>query len=115
MAGGLAHFPGLSQPVTIDSAALPAEEAGELERLVTATRWFDRPTGGGTAPPGAADYRRYEVTIEAEGQRSTRHLADPVDDPALQALLDYLQAKAQALRAAARARAADQRPAAPAE
>jgi hypothetical protein len=106
--GGLAHFPGLSQPTLIDGAALPAEEADELRRLVEAARFFDRPSTVGAPSPGAADYRRYTISIEEGGRQHTVTLVDPVADPDLQKLLRFLQAKARALRRAGPARPPDQ-------
>ena len=41
---GLAYFPGLSEPILIDSTALPEDEAQELRRLVEASRLFERPS-----------------------------------------------------------------------
>lgn len=96
--GGVAHFPGLSQPITIDSDELPEEEADRLERLVNAAHFFDLPSV--TSPPlrGAADYRRYTITVEDSQRRHTVQLVDPIQDPDVQALLTYLQAKMKALR-----------------
>jgi hypothetical protein len=96
--GGIAHFPGLSRPVVIDSAALSAEEDAELKRLVEAARFFEQPATAGAPPPGAADYYQYTISIEDEGRQHTLKLADPVEDPALQQLLHFLQAKARQLR-----------------
>jgi hypothetical protein len=98
MEGGLAYFPGLSRPVTIDSSELPAAEATELQRLVDAAGFFDRPETSAPPPRGAADYQRYTITIEENGRRHTIELTDPVGDPDLQRLLAYLRGKAKALR-----------------
>lgn len=95
--GGIAYFPGLSKPVIIDSNELPAEEARELEQLVSAARFFDLPTVVGAPPRGAADYHRYTIKVE-DGRRShTVQLSALVKDPQIQVLLDYLRAKAKAL------------------
>jgi hypothetical protein len=96
--GGVAHFPGLSKPITIDSEELPEEEADRLDRLVNAAHFFDLPPV--TSPPsrGAADYRRYTVTVEDSQRRHAVQLVDPIEDPDLQALLTYLQAKVKTLR-----------------
>jgi hypothetical protein len=98
MEGGLAAFPGLSQPVTIDTQKLPEKEAGELERLVHAARFFDRPATAGTPTRGAGDYRQYTITVEEGGRRHTVRLADPVADADLGALLAAVQAAARAAR-----------------
>ncbi|MGH8059483.1 MAG: protealysin inhibitor emfourin [Candidatus Entotheonellia bacterium] len=98
MEGGIAHFPGLSRPVTIDSDTLPGPEADTLRRLVDAAHVFDLPAVAGTPAPGAADYYRYTVTIEDEGRRHTVQATEPVEDPALRELLGFLRSKARALR-----------------
>ena len=41
--GGLAYFPGLSKPFSIDSDALPAPEAKQLQQLVTNAQLLARP------------------------------------------------------------------------
>jgi hypothetical protein len=101
--GGIAHFPGLSQPVTIETDQMPEQEAAQLRELMGAARLLDRPGHMGRAAPGAADQRQYTITVEAEGRRYTVRLADPVEDPDLQRLLRFLQAQAKAQRAKARA------------
>ncbi len=93
MEGGIAYFPGLSKPITIDSDTLPKQESDELKRLVNATRFFDLPTAMSTPAPGAADYRQYTITIDDDGKQHTVHLTDPIEDPNLQALLAYLKTR----------------------
>ena len=95
--GGLAHFPGLSQPVTFDTAKLPKAEAAELRQLVDAAQFFDLPATAGSRR-GAADYRQYTITVEQGGRRHTVRLADPIEGEALQALVDYLSREASRLR-----------------
>jgi hypothetical protein len=101
--GGIAHFPGLSQPVTIETEQLPEQEAAELRELMGAARLLDRPAHAGKAARGAADYREYTITVEAEGRRYTVRLTDPIEDPELQRLLRFLQDQAKAQRTKARA------------
>ena len=96
--GGIAHFPGLSRPVVIDSEALTEEDTSELTRLIEAARFFERPTVVGAPRSGAADYRQYTITVEEGGQQHTIRLADPVENATLQQLLRFLQTKARALR-----------------
>ena len=85
--GGIAHFPGLSRPVTIDGDQLPEPAAAELRQLIETARLFDQPAQVGSPARGAADYRQYTITVEADGRRHTVRLTDPVDDPALQRLV----------------------------
>ena len=93
MEGGIAYFPGLIKPITIDSDELPKQESDELKRLVNATRFFDLPTVIGTPLPGAADYRQYTITLEDNGKQHSVRLTDPIEDPNLQALLTYLKTR----------------------
>jgi hypothetical protein len=94
--GGIAHFPGLSRPVVIDSATLSAEDDAELKRLIESARFFERLPTVGTPPRGAADHRQYTISVEDGGRRHTVRLADPVEDPSLRQLLRFLQVKARA-------------------
>jgi hypothetical protein len=96
--GGMAHFPGLSQPTIIDSTALAAEEAGELQRLVEAARFFERAERANEPSRGAADYHQYTITVDDGQRQHTVQLTDPVPDQALGQLLHFLQDKARALR-----------------
>ena len=94
--GGLARFPGLAKPLVIETGSLPEGEAAELERLVEGARFFDLPVRGAGPLPGAADYRRYTITVMEEGgRRHTVEALDPVEDPMLRGLLDHLQARAR--------------------
>jgi len=93
--GGLAYLPGLSQPVILDSDNLSKTEADALKRLIDAAHFFDLPSTLGTPPPGAADYRRYTLTIKQDGHHHSVQAVDPVQDAPLQALLDYIRETAR--------------------
>jgi hypothetical protein len=105
--GGLAAFPGLSKPITIDSAQLPKEAASRLEQLLAAVHFFDLPPAPGEPAPGAADYRQYTITVQAGKRRNTMRLTDPVTSADAQALVDFLESRARELRSAARGRAGE--------
>jgi hypothetical protein len=96
--GGLAFFPGLQRPISIDVDALPASDADRLRQLVRAANFFALPAHIGTPPPGAADMRTYTLTIEDGGQHHTVRIAEPITDATLQELVEALQAQARALR-----------------
>jgi hypothetical protein len=89
--GGVAFFPGLSRPAVIDSRDLSAGAAAELERLLSSAHFFELPEESRALRRGAADYRQYTITVQNQGRRHTVRLADPVESPALQALLDFLR------------------------
>jgi hypothetical protein len=89
--GGIAYFPGLSKPMTVDTASLPPAEAAKLEDLVRAAGFFTLPSRiGGTT--GAADVRTYTISVEHAGQSHTVKAVEPVADPSLQSLIDALAA-----------------------
>ena len=102
--GGLAYFPGLRKPVTIDVEQLePGERAG-LEQLVADAGFFELPPNVGRAAPGAADHQHYRLTIEDKGRHHSVRMLVPVDDPALRALVTAVEGLVRAQRAADRAR-----------
>jgi hypothetical protein len=97
MDGGFVYLPARSEPVTIDTDELPAEEANELERLIEAAGFFELPEAA--APPrGAADYLQYTISVISSERSHTVRLTDPIGDPHVGALVDYLERKAQELR-----------------
>jgi hypothetical protein len=90
--GGIAHFPGLSRPVTVDTSSLPPAQAAGLENLVRTSGFFQRPPQVGTPARGAADYRTYTIHVENGAQSHTVRIVEPVEDSSLQALIDALRA-----------------------
>jgi hypothetical protein len=89
--GGFASFPGLEQPVTIDTASLEPAEAAALEKAVRDARFADLPPQVGSRIAGAADYRTYQITVD-DGQRAnTVCVVEPIADPALQHLVSRLE------------------------
>jgi len=101
--GGFAYLPGLSKPVTIDTDGLTPEEAGKLERLVEAAGFFELPATS-DPPRGGADLRTYTISVTSSGRGHTVRIVEPVENPQLQALVDYLSEKARELRAGSRSR-----------
>jgi hypothetical protein len=92
--GGFVYLPERAEPVIFDTDELPAEEADELRRLIEAARFFDLPEA--SAPPrGAADYLQYTISVTSPEHSHTVHLTDPIEDPDVQALVEYLEAKAR--------------------
>ena len=94
--GGFGYFPGLDEPVELDTADLAPDETSRLERLIGAADFFDRPEHVGVpAPgPGAADQRHYTITVEDDDGRSrTVEVTEPVEDAALLALIDSLRSQ----------------------
>ena len=89
--GGVAFFPGLNKPVVVDSDDLPKKQAAQFQQLIDSTRFFELPAASRSLPKGAADMRRYTITVEDGRRRRTVRLTDPIEDANLQALIDFLQ------------------------
>jgi hypothetical protein len=92
VSGGLAYFPGLARPRTLDTAALPPEIGADLANAVLASGFFALPHEVGVLPPGAADVRQYTLTIEDNGRAHTVQILDSVQEPTLQDLLQRVEA-----------------------
>jgi hypothetical protein len=90
MEGGLAHFPGLSAPIVIDTETLPPLERQRLEGLVSGARLLEQPMSVGSAA-GKADQRTYLLSVENAGQSHAVRVIEPVEDPGMQMLIDELQ------------------------
>ncbi|NOK07497.1 protealysin inhibitor emfourin [Corallococcus exercitus] len=94
--GGIAFFPGLARPRTVDLAALPPATAEALQREVREARFFEQPATVGGGPTGGADRTRYIVTIEDDGgRRHSVQMVEPVNEPHLRSLLDLIQKAAR--------------------
>jgi hypothetical protein len=90
-------FGGIRLAATLDSATLPADQAGTLQGLIDAAHFFDLPAQL-PAPPQAADQFHYHVTIEAAGRRHTVDAGEGAASPALQALFQQLTLLARKAR-----------------
>jgi len=88
--GGMAFFPGLNQPIEIDTSQLTPSEGAEIERLVEAAHFFQQAVES-PPPSEARDYRQYTITVDQDGRSHTVRVVDPIADPALQALVRTLQ------------------------
>lgn len=95
--GGLAAFPGLARPVTIECDALPAIERSALRDLVDRAGLLTQhaPVSAQAHP----DARRYTIAVDDGGRCSRVTVAEPIADPALRDLVATLRTHAQAVRA----------------
>ena len=91
--GGIAVFPGLSKPMTIESDQLSDDEQAEVAQLIQQSAFFDQPAKVGTLSRGAADYLHYTVTVEDGANSHTIHIVEPIQVVRLQELIAFLQAK----------------------
>jgi hypothetical protein len=97
--GGFGYFPGLDEPVIIDTADLPPEEAARFEGLIGAADFFGRPETIGSPSPGAADVRHHTISVDDDHGRShTVEVTEPVADAAIQALVDALRGAGKSAR-----------------
>jgi len=84
MDGGIASFPGLRRPLTLDCDALPPEQGARLRQLVEQARFF---TAAPAAPSHAVDARTYTLEIDDGKQCRTLRLTEPIADASLRALI----------------------------
>lgn len=88
--GGIAAFPGLARPYTVDADDLTPEEAEELASL--AAGFFALPEPAVEPRFSTPDARTYTVTVRSGGQERTLTLTDPLpDDPAVRRLVDIVE------------------------
>jgi Emfourin len=62
--------------------------------LIEAAGFFELPETS-TPPCGAADYVRYTISLTDGENSHTVHLSGPIEDPDIQVLVEYLEAKAR--------------------
>jgi hypothetical protein len=86
--GGLASFPGLRRPVTLECDRLPPDRRARLEQLVERARFF---SAAPQAHPPGADARTYTVAIEDGARSRTLTLAEPIGDASLRELVDEIR------------------------
>lgn len=94
--GGLAAFPGVAKPVSIDCAALPASDAEHLGKLVRKADFFGVPQPRVVAP--APDARAYTIAIDDGLQCRTLTFAEPIADASMRELVAELRLRAGAIR-----------------
>jgi hypothetical protein len=88
--GGIAYLPGLSRPVTIDTASLGPKDAEELHSLVEQAKFFELPSTSPAASPGA-DRQHYSITVEDGVRSHSLQVADPIADECLARLIGTLK------------------------
>jgi len=94
--GGLAAFPGLAKPVTIDCAALPAAQTSRLQELVDRADFFSLP--GKEPAARLPDARAYTIAIDDGRRCRTVTVAEPIANAALRELVAELRTHASAAR-----------------
>jgi hypothetical protein len=97
--GGIAAFPGLAKPVSIDCERLPAAATARLRDLVQQADFFALPSS--TPAPAAPDARRYTIAVDDGGRCGTVTVTEPIQDPALRDLVAELRVHARQARSRA--------------
>jgi hypothetical protein len=90
-------FAGMRLAATIDTATLPADQAGALQGAIEAAHFFDLPARI-PSPPQVADQFNYHVTIQDGGKRHTVDVGEAAASPALLELLQQLTLLARSAR-----------------
>ena len=75
--GGIAYFPGLSAPRTVDVSTLDAERQRQINDVLGAVRFFDLPSRA-PARRGAADYQTHTITVTDGDRQHTVEVTDPL-------------------------------------
>jgi len=86
--GGFAYFPGLSGPKTVDTAALPPDEAAALEAAVRRADFSAVAESAAAPAPGSADHRTVTITVDDDGAARSITVSDPIEDEALRTVVD---------------------------
>jgi len=89
--GGLAHFPGLQQPVAVSVEELPSESQTQLRTCIDSTDFFNLPSQPDPPAAGAADYRTYVITVETPQRTHTVTVHEPVKDECMRRLIQLLR------------------------
>lgn len=87
--GGFAAFPGLSRPFVVESKTLDADQNRNLRTLLADSDFFQLPAKAAPSP-GAADLRRYTITVVDGRRRHTAQFTDPIENQRVQDLIDFL-------------------------
>lgn len=102
-AGGIAYFPGLNKPITVEVDQLDVKDAEELKRLVDASHFFALPAAIGIPAKGMADYQFFTLAISDNDRQHSVRILVPVEDPALLDLVQVVQKHVNAIRTKSRA------------
>jgi hypothetical protein len=88
--GGVAYFPGLNKPNTIEVDALPECDQQELRQLVAASRFFALPEGRRPAR-ALRGMQHYTLTISEGDRERTVCVPAPVESGPLQGLMQCVK------------------------
>lgn len=100
-ATGLAYFPGLARPLVFESDRLPRAQADELRALLVRVAFFELPSRVDAAD-GPRDACVYQIAVEEPGRSHRVAVCEPITQPGLRRLVEFLIALARERRAAER-------------
>jgi hypothetical protein len=89
--GGIAYFPGLAKPKTIDLSELSGEASEQLRQLISRVDFWNLPAAVGSVSKGGADFRTYIITIEEKDRSHTVKIIEPVANAEFKGLLETIQ------------------------
>ena len=87
--GGVAYFPGLAAPKTVDVSTLDADRQQQIQDLLSSAKFFELPSRA-PAKRGAADYQTHTITVIEDGRQHTVEVTDPLS-PELERLINLLR------------------------
>ena len=90
ISGGLVYTAGIAHPLTLDSGKLSTSEEDLLRRLLAEAHFWKLPAKDPAAAP-PVDIRSYDLTVEDSGKTQSVRLIDPVEEPHLHALLEFIK------------------------
>jgi hypothetical protein len=93
--GGIAFFPGLSRPISLNTEILPDDDRLTIKSLVDQVRFFELPKELSRPARGSADMIQYSLTVRSGRQQHTVRFADPIEVQGLQQLVEYVQTKGE--------------------
>ena len=90
ISGGLVYSGGIAHPLVLDTERLSEPDAERLRELVDDAHFWKLPAKDPAAMP-RPDTRSYDLTIEDRGKTQSVRLIDPVEEPRLHALLEFVK------------------------
>jgi hypothetical protein len=90
ISGGLVYSAGVAHPLTLNTESLSTTDEAQLRQLLAEAHfWKLPPKDPAAAPP--VDIRSYDLTVEESGKTQSVRLIDPVEEPHLHALLEFIK------------------------
>ena len=90
ISGGLVYSVGIAHPLTLNTESLSSTDEAQLRRLLADAHFWKLPPKDPATPP-PVDIRSYDLTVEESGKTQSVRLIDPVEEPHLHALLEFIK------------------------